>query len=42
VVGSGKHGNEPSGVIKGRKFLDWLNEYYLLKKGCAPLSLLIA
>jgi hypothetical protein len=32
VVGSCKHGNEPSGYIKGLEFLKWLNEYSILKK----------
>jgi hypothetical protein len=33
-----EHGNEPSGSIKGRKFLDYLTEYSLLKKVSAPWS----
>jgi hypothetical protein len=36
LVGSHVHGNEPSGSIKGRKFLDWLSDYLFLKKGSAP------
>jgi hypothetical protein len=27
AAGSCEHGNEPSGSIKGREFLDYLNEY---------------
>jgi hypothetical protein len=38
VAGSCEHVNEPSGFIKVR---DWLSEYYLLKKGSAPGSLLV-
>jgi len=36
VVGSCEHGNEPSGSIKGGKFLDYLGGYQLLKKDSAP------
>jgi hypothetical protein len=32
VAGSCKHINEPSGSIKSGKFLEYLREYYLLKK----------
>jgi hypothetical protein len=35
VAGSCEHGNEPSGSIKGGKFLDWLSDYQLLKKDCS-------
>jgi hypothetical protein len=38
VAGSCEHGNEPSGFIKGREFLDQLRDYYLLRKGSVPLS----
>jgi hypothetical protein len=33
VVGSGEHGNETSGFIKGRKYLDWLGDCKVHKKG---------
>jgi hypothetical protein len=32
LEGTGEHGNEPSGFIKGREFLDYLSDYQLLKK----------
>jgi hypothetical protein len=32
VAASCEHGNEPSGFIKGGKFLGHLSEYFLLKK----------
>jgi hypothetical protein len=38
VAGSGEHGNEPSGYIKGGEFLDQMNDYQLLKKDSAPWS----
>jgi len=38
VVGTCDCGNEPSGSIKYRKFLDWLRNGSLLKKESAPLS----
>jgi hypothetical protein len=34
--GSCEHGNEPLGSIKGGEFLDWLSDYYLLKKDSVP------
>jgi hypothetical protein len=34
VAGSCKHGNEPSSSIKGREFLDLLNNYQLLEEVC--------
>jgi hypothetical protein len=33
-----EHGNEPSCVIKGGKFLDQLSDYKFLKKDPAPWS----
>jgi hypothetical protein len=41
VAGSCEHGNEPSGSTKGERYLYQLSEYQLLKKQCAPWSLLI-
>jgi hypothetical protein len=38
VAGSCEHGNEPSGSIKGEKFLDYLNDCQLFKQDSAPLS----
>jgi hypothetical protein len=35
------HGNEPSGFIKGAKFLDKLNECQLLHRNCAVCNLLL-
>jgi hypothetical protein len=35
VIGSCKHGKEPSGSIKGGKFIDQLNDYWFLKKDSA-------
>jgi hypothetical protein len=32
VAGRCEQGNEPSGSVKDGKFLDWLSDYYLLKK----------
>jgi hypothetical protein len=32
-----EYGNDPSGLIKGREFLDQLGDYQLLKK-CAQQS----
>jgi hypothetical protein len=37
VAGSCEHGNESSGFIKGRKFLDLLSDY-LLRKDSSPGS----
>jgi hypothetical protein len=39
VAGSCEHRNEPSHSINGGEFLDWLNDYQLLKKDYAPLTL---
>jgi hypothetical protein len=36
VACSFKHGKESSGYIKSGKFLDQLNDYKLLRSGCAP------
>jgi hypothetical protein len=36
VADSFEHGNETSVSIKGREFPDWLSDYQLLKKDCAP------
>jgi hypothetical protein len=38
IVGSCEHSNEHFGSIKGRKFLDYLSDYWLLKKDSAPGS----
>jgi hypothetical protein len=38
TAGSGEHGYEISGSIKGGEFLDCLSEYSLLKKNFAPWS----
>jgi hypothetical protein len=38
VAGCCEHGNEPSGSIKGREFLDKLSDCQLLKKDSAPFS----
>jgi len=38
VAGSFGSGNEPSGSIKCRKFLDWLRNHQLLEKDSAPWS----
>jgi hypothetical protein len=35
-VGCCEHGDEPSGSIKDGEFIDWLKDYQLLKKNCAP------
>jgi hypothetical protein len=37
VAGSGEHGDELSGYIKGGGF-DYLSDYQLLKKESAPCS----
>jgi hypothetical protein len=34
--GSCERGNEPWRFIKGRKLLDYLSDYWLLKKDSAP------
>jgi hypothetical protein len=36
VVGSCEYGNESSGSIKGREFLDQLSDYQILTKDYAP------
>ena len=33
-----EHGDEPSGSIKGRDFIELLNGYQVLKKDSAPWS----
>jgi hypothetical protein len=33
-----EHGNETSGSLKRGEFLDWLNDYQLLKKDSVPWS----
>jgi hypothetical protein len=38
LEGSCEHGDEPSGPIKGRKFLDEVSDYQLLKKDSSPWS----
>jgi hypothetical protein len=38
VAGSCENGNEPSGSIKGGKFLKYLSDYKLLQKGSDPWS----
>jgi hypothetical protein len=35
ATASCEHGNEPSGSMKGREFLDYLSDCYLLKKDSA-------
>jgi hypothetical protein len=40
VAGSCEHGNEHSGSIKGREFLDELTDCWLLKKVSAPWNYL--
>jgi hypothetical protein len=36
LEGSCEHGNKPSGFILCWKFLEWLHNWQLLKKGSAP------
>jgi hypothetical protein len=36
VTGFCEHGNEPSGSTEGGEFLDYLNDYKLLKKDSIP------
>jgi hypothetical protein len=36
-----EHGNEPSGIINGGEFLDWLSDYQLLEEDSAPWSWLV-
>jgi len=38
VAGTRKHGNKPSGSIKGGEFLDRLSDYWLLEKDSYPQS----
>jgi hypothetical protein len=38
LAGSCEHGNEPSGSIKGEKFVGYLRDYQLLRKGSVPRS----
>jgi hypothetical protein len=41
VAGSCEHGNEPSGSIKRREFLDWLGDSLLIKTLLRAFSSLI-
>jgi hypothetical protein len=41
VADSCEHGNDPSGSIKGREFLDQTSDYQLLNKDSAPRSELV-
>jgi hypothetical protein len=41
MAGFCENGNEPSGSIKGREFLDYLSDCQLLKKDSAPWCYLI-
>jgi hypothetical protein len=36
VAGCCEHGNELSGSIKGGEFIDYLSDFWLLKKESAP------
>jgi hypothetical protein len=38
VVGSCKHGNEHFAFIKGRKFINLMSDYQLLKEDCASYT----
>jgi hypothetical protein len=38
VVAFCEHGNEPKVSVKGRKILDQISDYWLLKKDSAPWS----
>jgi len=38
MAGFCEHGNENLGFIKGGKFIEYLSDYYLLKKNSAPWS----
>jgi hypothetical protein len=42
VEGSCKHGNENSGSRKCWEILEWLSDWWLLKKDSAPWSLLVS
>jgi hypothetical protein len=37
-AGCSEHGNEPSGVVKGREYLDQLSNHHLLRRDCALWS----
>jgi hypothetical protein len=41
VAGSCEHGNELSGPIKDEEFLDYVNDYQLLRKDAAVLGKLL-
>jgi hypothetical protein len=41
VAGCCEHGNEPSGSVKGKEFLDKLSYYELLNKDSAPYTSLV-
>jgi hypothetical protein len=38
VAGACEHSSELPGSKKGRKFLDWVGDCWLLKGYCAPFS----
>jgi hypothetical protein len=38
-AGSCEYGNKPSNSIKGGEFLNWVSDYWLLKKNSAPIEL---
>jgi len=38
MTSSCEDGNEPSGSVRGGKFLDWLSDYELVKKDPVPCS----
>jgi hypothetical protein len=42
VSGSCEHVYEPSGFINGGEFLDWLSDYWLLKKDVTLLACFFA
>jgi hypothetical protein len=33
-----KHGNEPSGSLKGKQYLGWMSNYYVIKKDSVTWS----
>jgi hypothetical protein len=41
VEDSCEHGNEPSGCTEFWEILEWLSDWWLLKKGSAPWSELV-
>jgi hypothetical protein len=41
MVSSCEHGDEPSDSIKCRELLEFLREYWLVKKDSAPWSLFL-